>query len=529
MNRPAALTLAALLMLAACAKIVPPDGGPRDETPPQLLRIDPPNESIYFSSKTIHAYFDEYIQLSDINNQLIVSPPLRERPDVNIRKRGVVITFNEELLPEVTYTLNFGEGIKDFTEGNPTELIYVFSTGAVLDSLMVAGKVLDAYTGEPVAGVRVMLHKDTTRTAPLEEKPYYFARTNKDGVYNFAYLAPGAYRLFALEEVNMNYLYDDPEERFAFIDTLIVPGTPADSLVLPPIFLSMARDTALYINAFDSDSSGFMRMQINRRWSPEGSLIVSDSALGPVVHFMEPDSLFAWTTSYANAEIEWYFASPTKRDTFDVRSFKPGKQPLGVRTKSPGAVSADPPLMITFDRPVSTIDSSRFIFMRDSVVLAAAPRMGPDPFSVELPVKLEDGGNYRLEVLPGGVISREGWTLDTLTWKVSAHAADHYGRLIIKLTDTDFEGQAILQLYRQGKDAGLPDREIILGNSREVELKRLLPATYRMRLIDDRNRNGKWDPADYMSGIQPERVYNLKDDLSVRSNWDLEIEWSIDP
>lgn len=524
------LRLAALLLLlAGCAQIIPPTGGARDERPPELVSVSPPNETTNFKSKSIYLGFDEYVQLSDINNQLIVSPPLRERPDVRLRKKGVILTFQEELLPDVTYTLNFGEGIKDYTEGNPAEVQYVFSTGDVLDSLTFSGRIVDAYTSQPVEGVRVMLYQDTASVmAPVEDKPFYFARSNKEGVYRFGYLAPGAYKLFALEEMNMNYQYDDAMERIAFFDTLIVPGTPSDSLVMPTLRLSLPRDTSLFISSLDSDSSGFVRMKLNREWDGGGSLTAEDSTLRPILHFRRPDSLFAWTEVLAERELEWYFASTTKLDTFYVRSFQVGERPLGLRSKMPATSSADVPVRFDFVRPIGRIDTSLIRVMRDSLSHPFEVSMAEDPFSLRVNTNLEDGAKYTVELLAGAVASIEGWPCDTLQWKFATHAADHYGKLFLDLSDATFEGDPLIQLYKQGKEEGEPLRQLYPGKERSLVLDRLEPGSYRLRLVDDRNRNGRYDPANYFAGEQPERVYNLQDEISVRSNWDLEINWLIE-
>ncbi len=518
-----------VVLLAGCAQIVPPTGGPRDERPPELIAVNPPNETTNFRSKSIYLGFDEYVSLSDINNQLIVSPPLRERPDVRIRKKGVILTFEEELLPNVTYTLNFGEGIKDFTEGNPAQVQYVFATGDVLDSLTFSGRIVDAYTGEPVGGVRVMLYQDTaTVMAPIEAKPYYFARSNKEGIYRFGYLAPGDYKLFALEEMNMNYQYDDISERIAFFDSLITPGTPSDSLVLPTLRMSLPRDTSLFISSFDSDSSGFMRMKLNRAWDANGSMMVDDSTLRPILHFRKPDSLFAWTEVLAEREVEWYFASPTKVDTFDVRSFRVGERPLGLRSAMPATISADLPIRFDFVRPIGRIDTAQVRMLRDSVPHPFEVGMADDPFSLLVRTDLEDGAKYSVELVAGAVRSIEGWPCDTLKWQFTTHAADHYGKLFLDLSDATFEGDPVIQLYKKGKEDGEPVRQLNPGDSRSIVIDRLEPGTYQLRLIDDRNRNGRYDPANYLAGRQPERVYNLNEEITVRSNWDLEISWSIE-
>lgn len=523
------LLLALAVLLAACAKIVPPDGGDRDTAPPQVLSIEPPDGTVNFAAAEIVFTFDEYIQLSDLNSQLIVSPPLNERPTARLKGKQLILSFNEELLPNVTYTLNFGEGVKDYTEGNPAVLSYVFSTGSFLDSLTFTGTVTDAFTGAPVKGARVMLYRDTTTVAPLMQKPYYFARTDEAGNYRLNYLSEGVYRLVALEETNMNYLYDDPAERFAYSDSLVVPTAPADSLQWPVMRMSQAIDTNLYAKAFASDSTGFMRIQLNRPdLDREVQLAALDSTLQIVTWFELPDSLFGWMDAPAAASLDIRVASPTSIDTFEVESFRVVPKTLGVRSKPASQVRAGDTLEIRFARPIARIDTSLMQLMRDSTALELSAETGKNPFGVRLFASVEDEKKYSLTLFPGAVTSVEGFTNDTLKLQFSTFASDHFGNLKLKIGEPTLEGNALMQLYQEGKSEGGVVREWVAEPGSVIELKRLMPGSYKLRMIDDRNRNGRFDPVDYRSGKQPERVYNLQGEINVRSNWDLDLEWNFD-
>lgn len=523
------LLLALAVLLAACAKIVPPDGGDRDTTPPQVLSIEPPDGTVNFAAAEIVFTFDEYVQLSDLNSQLIVSPPLNERPTTRLKGKQLILSFNEELLPNVTYTLNFGEGVKDYTEGNPAALSYVFSTGSFLDSLTFTGSVTDAFTGAPVKGARVMLYRDTAAVAPLEQKPYYFARTDEAGNYRLNYLSEGVYRLVALEETNMNYLYDDPAERFAYADSLVVPAAPSDSLVWPVMRMSQAVDTNLYAKSFASDSSGYIRIQLNRPDPDrELSLAALDSSLAMTTWFELPDSLFGWMDAPAESLINIRVASPTSVDTFEVESYRVAPRSLGVRSKPASQVRAGDTLEIRFARPLARVDTSLMQLMRDSTVMELRVETGKNPFGVLLFASVEDEKKYSLTLFPGAVTSVEGFTNDTLKLQFSTFASDHFGNLKLKIGEPALEGNALMQLYQEGKNEGGSVREWVAEPGAVIELKRLMPGSYKLRMIDDRNRNGRFDPVDYRSGKQPERVYNLQGEINVRSNWDLDLEWDFD-
>ncbi len=514
--------------LLACAKIVPPDGGERDLDPPQLLAVDPPNESVNFKATSVYLSFDEYVQLADIYNQLVVSPPLRERPEIKLKKRGVEITFMEALLPDVTYTLNFGEGIKDYSEGNAATVVYVFSTGSTLDSLVYAGKVVDAYTGAPLKGVRVMLHRNLADSVPRVEKPYYVARSGEDGFFQFDYLAAGDYRLFALEESNLNYLFDDPTERIAFLPEPIQPYNRGDSLQIPTLRLSQERDSTVFIQNYSADSSGFLRIQIQGDYRSDVRLVASDTTRGQHVYFMPPDSLFAWVDRRDGQEFSWFFEAGERRDTLLAEAFVVGKKKLGFRSKLPATVSADDTLRLAFVRPIATIDTARIQLYRDSILLPAIPFVASQrsPFDLQWLFGLEDGGSYRVLLDPGAVTSREGWQNDSLVWKFKAHPTAHYGKVIIRLNGVQPNVKCFLELYREGQVSS--DRKVEITQDRTCQFERLLPATYRVRLVYDANENGAWDPANYAQGAQPEGVVNLAEPIQVRSNWDLEVDWIIE-
>jgi len=219
------ILLAALCL--SCAQVGSPTGGPRDEDPPKVLESTPANYSNYFESKKIQITFDEYIVLDNVNQELIVSPPMEEQPEVKLRKRTLIIEFEEELKENTTYTFNFGNAIKDLHEGNKLQNFeYVFSTGAVLDSMSVRGSLQNAETLEkPEDPISIMLYTDLRDSVPLTEIPMYVGRSNDSGIFSVNNLSPGEYKVFALKDGNNNLLFDLPTEEIAFLDTTLSVST----------------------------------------------------------------------------------------------------------------------------------------------------------------------------------------------------------------------------------------------------------------------------------------------------------------
>ncbi len=229
--------LTLLAVFAGCANPVAPTGGVKDETPPAVVRSDPQNGSAHFSAREIKIWFNEYIVLKNLQEQFLCSPPFDQVPEIKVRGKTLVVSIEESLKPNTTYTLFFGDAITDLNEGNILRgFKYIFSTGPVLDSMELSGEVLNAFMLSPEKEINVMLYDVYTDSVPYLQTPYYISRTNKNGEFSFTHLRNMPYKIFALRDLNSNLLFDLPKEEIAFSDTLIypiapAPKIPADSLV----------------------------------------------------------------------------------------------------------------------------------------------------------------------------------------------------------------------------------------------------------------------------------------------------------
>ena len=221
--------LAAWMMLFEhCAKIPGSiSGGPKDEVPPQFVNSVPPNYSTGFNAKRIEITFDEYLQLKDASNQFLSSPPIMKKPEILLYGKTVRITPNEPLLPDITYTFDFGSSITDLNEGNvAADFLYVFSTGSHIDSLTFTGRVLNAFNLKPngkddKVPTWVMLYDDLSDSVVYRQPPTYIARTDQFGFFTFSHIRPDTFLIFVLRDMGGNLIFDMPAERIAFSDTLI--------------------------------------------------------------------------------------------------------------------------------------------------------------------------------------------------------------------------------------------------------------------------------------------------------------------
>lgn len=242
------LPLLTVLLLASCAKTSSPTGGPVDEQPPRVLDSEPANGSVNFSSRSFNITFDEYFVLDNIDQALMVSPPLQEKPQVKTRGKKLVVELDdeEELNENKTYTFNFLNSIKDLNENNPLENFkYVFSTGNVLDSLSVTGHIYDAFNLEAGEGILVMLHSAMADTMPRSTLPDYITRAMDNGNYRIDNVAAGEYRIYGLRDDNNNKIYDLPGEAFAFLDSSIHVSPENNYIPVQPDSLAMAGDSSL--------------------------------------------------------------------------------------------------------------------------------------------------------------------------------------------------------------------------------------------------------------------------------------------
>lgn len=223
------LLVASLLVFIACASMGTPDGGPFDEEPPVLVEAKPAIGATNVKTGKITLDFNENIKLVNAFEKVVVSPPQSQMPEIKYSGKRVTVELMDTLIPNTTYSIDFGDAIVDNNEGNPYEdFAYYFSTGDVVDTLAVSGTVLNAEDLEPIKGIVVGLHSCIDDSAFTKKAFERVARTDSRGHFVIKGIAPGKYRVYALGEANNNYLFDQKSEALAFMDTYVSPfASPA--------------------------------------------------------------------------------------------------------------------------------------------------------------------------------------------------------------------------------------------------------------------------------------------------------------
>ena len=223
------LLLAAVAVMASCAKMGQPDGGWYDETPPVIIKTTPQDKGVNINQKKIAIHFDEYIQIDNPTEKVVVSPPQMEQAEINAAGKKIEIELKDTLKPNTTYTIDFSDAITDNNENNPLgNYTYSFSTGDHIDTLEVAGYVLNAKDLEPIKGILVGLYSNLNDTAFTGEPMLRVSRTDSRGKFIIKGIAPGDYRIYALQDADNNYRFSQKGEQLAFTHDIITPTFKPD-------------------------------------------------------------------------------------------------------------------------------------------------------------------------------------------------------------------------------------------------------------------------------------------------------------
>lgn len=222
-------SISSLLIFFSCARMGTPDGGWYDETPPRVLHSTPGDRETNVTSRKVNIYFDEYIKVADASQNVIVSPPQMEMPDIKVKGKRLVVELKDSLKPNTTYTIDFSDAITDFNEDNPLgNYTYTFSTGSEIDTMEVSGVVINASNLEPIKSILVGLYDDLSDSAFRTKPLLRVARTDANGHFCIKGVAPGEYRVYALQDADDNYQFSQKSEMLAYSHNTYQPFAKLD-------------------------------------------------------------------------------------------------------------------------------------------------------------------------------------------------------------------------------------------------------------------------------------------------------------
>jgi len=509
-----------------CGRKGTPTGGIKDIIPPKLEKSEPAQMTTNFKADKIRLYFDEYIKLKDVQEQLIISPPLKNTPIITpagTPSKYVEIRLKDTLKENATYTFNFGQSIIDNNEDNPNSfLTYVFSTGNYIDSLELKGVVEDAFERDAETFISVMLYEidSTYNDSTIYKKPPSYISNTLDSTvfFNLNYLRKGKYALFGLKDNNKNNLFDQKLDKIAFLtDTIVLP---TNEIYLLTLFKEKS-NYAISVPKYEAKNKIIFGYQGDFKDIRIKNLTAyPDSVKTMITKEREKDTLNYWFTPFKTDSL--VFAVVNERlklkDTFVIKTKKIAADSLVIKPNVTGIIGFEETFLITANIPIITTDSSKIeLINKDSVAINFTALLDSLNNSLNIVFKKEPDEVYRLSIFPDLVQDFFGNTNDTVVYNLKTNKYQDYGNLELSLSG-NVSYPVIVQLTdNNGKEV---KRELYAQEPKTFYFNHLNPAQYLVRVIYDRNKNKKWDTGDYLQKIQPERISYAPKPIEIRANWE---------
>ena len=589
--------LLVFLLLVSCAKMGQPDGGWFDETPPKVIGASPADGAVNVNQKKINIYFDEFIKLDNPSEKVVVSPPQLEQPEIKGAGRRIQISLVDSLKANTTYTIDFSDAISDNNEGNPMgNYTYSFSTGAAIDTMEVSGHVLESENLEPVKGILVGLYADHADSAFRTKPMLRVSRTDSRGRFVIKGVAPGSYRIYALQDQDGDYKFSQKSEKIAFSHDIIVPSckpdvrqdtTWVDSLHIKSIdqvdyihflpdnivlraftepltdrfFLKAERQKAnsftLFFSYGDSilpqikglnfDAENAFLVEASEKkdtityWLKDTALVNQDTLLMDITYRMTDSTGVLVNKTDSAQEIlskepyakrmknmEKELAAWTKKQEKKKKKGEPYDsvmevKPLDVQLSVSSQFDPDQNVIFSFPTPLAKVDTAAIhLYAKHDTLWYRAPMefLPLENRKYELRGEWRPDIEYSLEVDSAAFEDIYGLASKPIKQGFKVNSLDTYGTLLVNITSLH-DLPLIVQLL-DAQDKVVKETKTVNGVAEFYYLK---PQKYYMRLIVDRNNNGKWDTGNYASDQQAEEVYYYPEAIECKAKWDLTESW----
>ena len=561
-----------------CAKVVAPTGGPKDTIPPVLVRSNPEMFSTNFKGNRVSLYFDEFVQLRETMKKLVLSPPQDQLPEFQMRGKRIDFEFSEPLRENTTHTLYLSDAIADNNEGNRIpNFEFAFSTGIEIDTLSLAGRVVDAFSLDPLEGVFVMLYSSFEDSLPITQKPSHVTKSSKEGLFRLNNIGAAEYKIFALVDQNTNYLFDQITESIGFLnvpipDSLLKPRSHYPNFMVDETMPSNLLTLYLFVEETRvqslTDISRKHRRSITLGFSknPSGDVSIKPIGVATSEHWyiternIKGDSLTFWITDTTISNIDtlsiqahyyrtdslfnlfrvtdtlraFYFPTTSPTDPPRRRRHEEvEKKPITpVKTSVTGGTSMLPNQPIELSLTMPPYQAERgyisLLNLRDSVWVESftfePDTLNPRKYRIEYP--WEANVSYELVALPGAFIDLDGLPNDTLKLTIRGANPEEFGTIMLDLKGVT--PNVIVQLIT---DKGVVIDAKAATEDTTVVFSFVRPGKYSFRFIKDTNMDGVWNTGRYMEGLQPERVILYEENgkpniITVRANWEYELNYT---
>lgn len=563
-----------LALLGACANMAQgPTGGLRDSLPPVYKTSNPLPNSLNFKGDKVEIEFDEYVQLKDGFEKIVVSPPTKSPFVAKAIGKKVVVEFRDTLMANTTYTVDFSNSIVDNNESNPfNEYFFSFSTGDVLDSLSMSGYLLNAKDLSPAAGVLVGAYKQHDDSVFVTKAFDRIAKTDENGRFTLRNLEPVPYRVFALNDVNSNYYFDQPGESVAFLDSVFTPVMIEnvrfdtiykdsvtidtiksvrsvkylpDSIILQLFEEEIVRQSFKKAE-FTSETTVELYFENYEKQVPEINPVnfVSDN-WAVVEPSFTTDTIKIWLRDSNVVKLDTLRFELVYQKTDSASNFVEARDTVQLIQNRKKAKRRDDKkqtfLTCSSSKSVEVYNLPRIEwsapvdFVQDSVVKVEVQKdtlwemvdfrlvadSAVNARSYLLEAEWEVGASYRLHIDSASVTDIYGNCNDKTELKFRIKNKEEYSTLKFKVQGV--ADSAFVELLNAKEQVKRVEK---LRNG-EVFFKNVHPGEYYARLVVDSDNDGLWTTGKYIENRKPEQVYYFSKTLKLRANWDVEEDWDV--
>ncbi len=502
--------MSSTILLWQCASIQSPSGGEKDINPPIVVKTTPEQGALNINPTEIEIEFDEFFVQRNLSNELLISPPLNEKPIISQKGKSLFLELKEELSQNKTYTLNFGKGIADLHEGNLLEnYSLVFSTGPTLDSLFIKGTLRACPQQKLPEGLIVAAYEKNTfvkDSTVFLTKPNYFSIPDPDGHFHIEKMKAGNYEIIAFEDINANYQFDGFPEQIAFYPNSIALEDSSNM----NLWLFKEEEK---LKVLDQKNEGsFVKWVFNK--NTDSYKIDSE----PRVDFYKKtvgDSLFIWPKGVDIDSILFLLTLEESVDTALYILDTTQKSEIRIIEPSNKYVKKGGNYTCQTTTPMAGVNVSKVKL--ESEGIAKDFQIHQSDFELSFEFEHEENQSYQLTFEQGALKGLHNSKNDSTNLTFFTKAESTLGSLKINLESKS--KHYFIELLKDG--------EVCERVSSEIPLyfKNLLPDNYELRLVVDSNQDGKWTAGNYFENRLPEKVHYYDEALNLRANWELEIDW----
>lgn len=531
-KRTLGLTIAVLvvisnLFISSCASVQSPTGGPKDTIQPVIVKEMPKNLSRNFNVQKIEIEFNEFIKLSNEFTEISVSPSMDIPPVYKAKKEKLSINFEEALLQNTTYTINFGKAILDVNEGNVLKnYSYVFSTGNEIDSLSISGRVINSLTKQKIKDVTVFILPSSQDSLFGKKKPNFFTTTDTAGNFKLSNLREDNYKIYALnEQGGGDRIYNGKLEEIAFLKNPIKLNKDTNNIIL-----SLFKETPAKFDVIDRkiENDGRISLIFNKAITDPSVDILEPIALNSLktVEFSNNrDSARIWLPELTFDSIKVaVYSAKIALDTVILRRNKKDTytEILGIADNiNNGKLKPGAELNIRFSTPIKSVNEKLISVLEDSILVKNYSILEnknlQKTYTLKYPWKLNK--QYVLKVDNNAFEDISGNKSKLYNRKFELDIEDNYGSISMKITVPDTSKSYVVQWLTEDYKLLKEDN---LNKNQTLNYTRYPTGKYKIRVIYDLNKNKEWDTGNVKLGIQPENIWIFDKIITIRPNWDLE-------